>query len=194
MKGPLFILGIILAAVLALFGYQKAGEWRAARLAKWRTDSARVADASRDAERRSAEANIKYDTTRLRYVEYRDRIVRSGTATPRDSATFARCDAVELTCAGRHAADSLEKVSLRDELRVARAKPSEKAPRLQAYAEGLYDFLHAVPVFRAGAELRIIGEIRATAAGDLSVPSAADCQAGRCAPTTRALIGIRYVF
>lgn len=194
MKSAAWFIGLVAAGVLAVFGYQSYGQWRSARLEKWRTDSARVADDTRAATIAAAKKDTIYLRASSAYTAHRDRVLSSGTATATDSATFKTCDQVVLTCDERHAADSVEKAKLRTELATARAKPTEKAPRLQLYADGLYDFLHAVPVFRAGAEFRVLGEIRATAVGDLTIPSALECQTGRCAPTTRALVGFRYVF
>lgn len=188
-----FLVGIAVVA-LGLFGSRKYADWQNAKLVKWRTDSTRVADDTRAATLAAMKADTIYLRAKGDYVVYRDRILGSGTATPRDSATFQACNLVQQTCDERHAADSVEKASLRAELVVARARPTERPPRVTLYGEGLYDLLNAAPVFRAGAELRLLGEIRATAVGDVAVPSAVECRAGRCGVTTRALVGVRYVF
>jgi hypothetical protein len=79
--------------------------------------------------------------------------------------------------------------TLRNELAVARARPTEQPKRFNLYGEAMYDLLNTAPVFRAGAELRLLGPISAAAAGDLAIPPA-----GQSRVMTRALVGIRYRF
>lgn len=189
----IFLGGVLLVALL-FAGYQKFGDWQDAKLVKWKADSARVADESREAGRVAALASITADTVRLRYTVYRDRVLASGTATPRDSATFGSCDAVVSSCKALHAADEAEKASLRTELATARNRPTERPKRLQLYGAGLYDVLNAAPVGRAGSDLRIVGSVLVMGEGEFAIPSAVQCRAGRCGVTTRLLVGVRYVF
>lgn len=62
-------------------------------------------------------------------------------------------------------------------------------PRLQAYAEGLYDLAHMVPVIRAAATFRLVGPIAATAAGEYAAPPL-----NQSRPQFRAEVGFRYTF
>lgn len=64
-----------------------------------------------------------------------------------------------------------------------------KPPRLQAYAEGLYDVAHAVPVARLGATFKVMGPISLSAAGQYAAPPA-----GSSDPAFRATVGLRYDF
>lgn len=187
-SAALFVaIGFIVA--LALFGYQRYGAWQDAKLEKWKADSTNAAEATRLATE-NAELKLRArDTAIVRYTVYRDRVVGSGTATPGERAAFGKCDEVVRTCAELHAADSLEKESLRNELAIARDRPTERAKRLELFGEAMYDLLSAAPVLRAGVELRIIGPISAAAAGDVTLPSA-----GQPRIVTRALVGIRYRF
>lgn len=184
----LFIL-VALVVAIALFGYQQYGAWQDAKLVQWKADSTNAAEATRLAAENAELKRQARDTARLRYTVYRDRIVGSGTATPRDSATFAKCDEVVRTCGELQAADSVEKKKLRDELAIARARPTERAKRLELFGEGMYDLLSSAPVLRAGVQVRLIGRISATAVGDVTLPSVT-----RQRTVTRALVGIRYRF
>lgn len=192
-RAGIFVGGVLVVA-LALFGYKKYGNWQNGRLVKWRADSARVADDTRVATLAAAKADTVYLQARGGYVAQRARVLGSGTATPREKATIAACDEVQRTCDERHAADSIEKASLRTELAVARAKPTMTPRRFMIGAEGLYDLLNAAPVLRANTELRIVGPISLKAEGELAIPSAGQCQTGKCGVTMRGLVGVRYVF
>lgn len=181
--------GLALLVALALFGYRQYGAWQNAQVVKWRADSSRVADSTRVAVQRAMKLDTIYLQARGGYVAQRARVLSSPTATARDTATIAACDVVVKTCDERHAADTLVAHNLRAELAVARNRPTERPPRLQAWGEGLYDIVHMAPVFRAGAELRLIGPIKAVGAADISIPPA-----GQSRVTVRGLVGIRYVF
>ena len=183
-----FVLLAFIVAI-ALFSYKRYGAWQEAKLVQWKADSTNAAEATRLAAE-NAELKLRArDTAIVRYTVYRDRVVGSGTATPGERAAFGKCDEVVRTCAELQAADSVEKESLRKELAIARARPTERAKRLELFGEGMYDLLSAAPVLRAGVELRILGPISAAAVGDLTLPSARD---PRVVP--RALLGIRYKF
>lgn len=187
MKSALRILGIVVGVALLIYVYQRCDESAEAKLVKWRADSTRIAEDARVKAELAAAAGAKLDTTILTYTVYRDRILGSGTATPRDSATFRTCDAVVADCQAKRLADSVAYAAKVRELEHQYERPTERAPRFQIYGEGLYDFLNAGPVIRAGAELRLVGEIRAVAAGDLALPPAQRAQ-------LRGLVGIRYTF
>jgi hypothetical protein len=77
--------------------------------------------------------------------------------------------------------------ALRRELDVWQNKPGP--PRLEAYAEGLYDAVNAVPVARLGASFRVAGPIDAIAQAEYAAP-----KAGQSNPSFRAVAGIRYRF
>lgn len=188
-KTVALFVGIVLVIALALFAYRKYGEWQNGKLIQWRADSARVADSTRVAVLRARKADTIYLQARGGYVVQRARVLNSPTATAKDTAIFAACDLVVRTCDERHAADTIVIASLRRELETARARPTERPPRLQAWGEGLYDVLHMTPVFRAGAELRLVGPIEAVGAADLSIPPV-----GQSRVTMRGLVGIRYRF
>lgn len=189
----IFVGGVLVVA-LALFGYKKYGDWQNGRLVKWRADSARVADETRAATLAAAKADTIYLQARGGYVAQRARVLGSGTATPREKATIAACDEVQRTCDERHAADSVVIAAKDRELKNARAKPTVTLSRFTISAEGLYDLLNAVPIFRANTELRIAGPISFKAEGELAIPSAGQCQTGKCGVTLRGLVGVRYVF
>lgn len=77
--------------------------------------------------------------------------------------------------------------ALRRELDVWQNKPGP--PRLEAYAEGLYDLAHSVPMARLGATFRIAGPISASSAVSYAAP-----RAGSSSPDLRATVGIKYTF
>lgn len=189
-------LGVALVVALAFFGYQRYGAWQTAKLARWRADSARVAVQAAEAGRLAAIASLKADTVKLRYTVYRDRVIASGTATLRDTATFAMCDALVVSCTALHAADSVEKASLRAELAVARARPSDAPRRLAFRAGALYDVLSAAPLFRADAIFRVLGPVALGAEGEVAIPPASRCVPGgaECRVQFGARLGVWYTF
>lgn len=73
------------------------------------------------------------------------------------------------------------------ELTLAQNPPGP--PRFQAYAEGLYDLAHLVPVIRGGATFRLVGPISASAAGEYAAPPL-----NQSKPQFRAVIGLRFTF
>lgn len=183
--------GTVFVLALLFFGYNWYRGLAPARLAKWRADSTAVADTTRAATLRSVKADTQYQQGATIYLRGRDRILHDTVHPPSVEvrACYAAADSLFSLCAIRHAADSSEKAALRAELAVARAKPTERPKRLNLFGEGLYDVLHMAPVFRAGAELRLLGPITAVGAADLSIPPA-----GQSRVNARALVGIRYVF
>lgn len=74
-----------------------------------------------------------------------------------------------------------------EELTLWQNKPGP--PRLAAFAEGLYDLAHMVPVVRIGATFRVLGPFSLSAAGQYAAP-----QAGLSKPDFRATVGVRYDF
>jgi hypothetical protein len=76
---------------------------------------------------------------------------------------------------------------LKRELDVWQNKPGPA--RIQAFAEGLYDLAHSVPVARLGVTARLVGPISVSAAGEYAAP-----RAGQSNPAFRANVGVRYNF
>lgn len=173
-KGALWTLGAVAAAMLLWFGYGKYREYSVLRDAeKNRQIAVQTAVV--------AHADTVYDTTRVGYIQYRDRILKSGTATKRDSATFKKADAVVTAC------DTLKGASRQLET-VLRDAPTG-VRRLQTYGEVLYDFSARAPVARLGATAKIVGPVSLSGAVDISIPPA-----GESHVTTRLLLGARINF
>jgi len=196
MKTLGMFLGVVAVVALGIFGYQQYGTWKAGQLVKWRADSARVADDTRAKTLAAVKADTAFLTGKTVYVRGRDRVLHDTVHPPSADvrACYAAADSLLSLCAVRHAADSAVSAALRAELAVARAKPSERQKRFTLYGAGLYDLLNAAPVFRAGVDLRVLGGISGMAEGELAVPSAVQCQTGKCGVAMRALVGVRYVF
>lgn len=174
LRGALWTLGAAVAALLLWYGYGKYGSYQDAKERAWqvKVDSLSVL---------KAHADTVYDTARVGYITYRDRILRSGTATPRDSVTFKKADAVVFSC------DTL-KIRGNQLVSVMQDKPSG-VRRVQAYGEALYDVAHSVPVLRAGATAKVFGPVSLSVAGEYAAP-----RAGNSDPAFRALTGLRINF
>ena len=173
-KGALYFLGAAVAAFLLWWGYGKYSEYNDLKDAEQnrKIDAATVV---------VAHADTVYDTTRVGYIQYRDRILKSGTATPRDSATFKKADAVVVAC------DTLKSAHVQLET-VLKDKPTGWR-RVQSYGEALYDFNQRVPVIRAGATVAVVGPVSLSVAGEYAAPPA-----GTSTPSFRAIAGVRVAF
>lgn len=173
-KGALYLLGAVVSGFLLWKGYGIYQQSKSNEMKSWErsVDSAAVV---------KARADTVYDTTRVGYIQYRDRILRSGTATPRDSATFKKADALVVAC------DTL-KIRGNALVSVLKDKPSG-VRRIQVYGEAMYDFANTVPVVRAGATAKLFGPINLSVAGEYAAP-----EAGSSDPRFRAMAGVRVNF
>ena len=174
LRGALWTLGAALTAFLLFFGYGKYREYNALKDAEQnrKIDSATVVVAHTD---------TVYDTTRVGYIQYRDRILHSGTATPRDSATFHKADAVVAAC------DS-SKIAHTNLETVLKNKPTG-VRRIQAFGEAMFDIAHQVPVIRAGATIAILGPVSLSGAVEYAAPPTTTAN-----PGFRALAGVQVKF
>lgn len=178
MKYAATLIGGFLVGCLALWAYKRNdGKPAGADKAAAGTAAAVVV---------AARADTVYDTTRIGYTVWRDRVLKSGTATPNEKVTFGKCDAVVLTCEARHVADQAVGDSLRKELGVWK---DYRGPRVQGFGEGMYDLAHQVPVLRVGATARLLGPVHLSVAGEYAAPPA-----GESRPAFRALAGLRVNF
>lgn len=192
-------IGLAFAAALAFMGYSAIGAWRDGKLAQWKVDSTAAAQVTAARHAEAAKLDTAYLKGDVVYVHGRDRILHDTVhpPSPEVRACYASADTLLTLCAARHAADSSEKAALREELRVARAKPTLQPRRWSLYGEALYgvtaagpdSVLGAAPVFRLGSELRLFGGIHAKTEGELRVPPA-----GATKPIGTLFAGIRYVF
>lgn len=190
-------IAIAFGAALILLGYRGIGAWREGKMLQWKADSSAAADTTAARMARAAKLDTVYLTNRAGYIVYRDRVLKSPTATAKDTATFKTCDLVVSSCDSTRAANAATISGLKAELKTARSKPTLQPRRWTLYGEALYgvtgagpdSVLGAAPVFRGGSEFRLFGPITAKAEGELAMPPA-----GKSKPMGRALVGIRYVF
>jgi hypothetical protein len=133
-----------------------------------------------------ARVDTLYDTARVSYVEYRDRVLKSGTATARDSVTFKKADAVVVACdTVRLVARQLDTLRVKE---ISILKAPAAAPRFQGYAEALADLARNAPVARLGLETRVVGRFYIVVAGEYDGPSGGQVQ------QLRGLVGGRINF
>lgn len=118
-----------------------------------------------------------------KYLTVRDR----NAGVPAAHEVAVACDSALAAQDRRVAARDTLVGALRKELDVWQNKPGP--PRLTAFAEGLYDVAHMVPVARLGATFRVVGPISLSAAGQYAAP-----QAGHSNVDLRATVGLRYDF
>lgn len=173
--------GGALLGALALWGfdsYRHRGD---------KTPFEQKADSAKAATQAATVLVAKTDTLWLpaqtRYLTVRDR----NASNPAAHEVGVACDSALAAQGRRVAARDTLVGALRRELDVWQNKPGP--PRLEAYAEGLYDLAHSVPVARLGATFRIAGPIAATSAVSYAAP-----RAGSSSPDLRATVGIRYTF
>lgn len=174
LKAAFSTLGVVVAVFLLWKSYSSYTEYAALKDAAQKQKIAVATDVV-------AHADTVYDTARVGYIEYRDRILRSGTATPRDSATFKKANAVVVACDSLKSSSRALETVLRD--------PPTGVRRVQAFGEAMYDVAHQVPVIRAGATAKVIGPISLSVAGEYAAPPA-----GQSNPAFRALAGVRINF
>jgi hypothetical protein len=175
------VVGAALLGALALWGFD------AYRHRGSKTPFEQKADSAK-AETQAATALVaKTDTlwlpARNNYIAAKQRTA----AVPAAREVAVACDSALAAQDRRIVARDTLVGALRRELDVWQNKPGP--PRLEAYAEGLYDVANAVPVARLGATFRIVGPIAATSAVSYAAP-----RAGSSNPDLRATIGIKYTF
>lgn len=184
-KIALKLVGVFLAGMLVLWGYGKL-------FGGSDEEADRAADNTASAVNVAARTDTIHDTTVVSYAVYRDRILTSGKPTTIEKTTFAKCDAIVLSCEARHAADTMVSFRLREELEIA--KKRRAGPRVQGYGEGMIDFINQAPVLRIGATVRLFGPVILSAAGDVMVGGAYSQRPDVPAIQTRALAGVRINF
>lgn len=172
---------VVVGVMLALWGfqwYQHHGD---------KTPFQQKAGASHDTTQAAVKEVARVDTVRLPaltdYRRVRDRTPNTPQTVPLKNAADKAIALSDSAIAKRDTAFARQG----RELEVWKNKPGP--PRLAAFAEGLYDVIHAVPVVRVGATFRIIGPISASAAGQYAAP-----QLGKSNPDFRATVGLRYDF
>jgi hypothetical protein len=175
------VVGAALLGALALWGFD------AYRHRGSKTPFEQKADSAK-AETQAATALVaKTDTlwlpARNNYIAAKQRTA----AVPAAREVAVACDSALAAQDRRIVARDTLVGALRRELDVWQNKPGP--PRLEAYAEGLYDVANSVPVARLGATFRIVGPIAATSAVSYAAP-----RAGSSSPDLRATVGIRYTF
>lgn len=181
LSGFLKVIGLALAIGLGIWGYS----WIRHRGDK--TPFEQKADAAHEVTDSAQALVARVDTLWLpaqtKYLTIRERTKGNPVA----HEVAVACDSALAAQDRRIAARDTLTGALKRELDVWQNKPGP--PRLQAYAEGLYDLAHSVPVARLGATLRVAGPISVSAAGEYAAP-----QAGQSTPAFRANVGLRYNF
>lgn len=158
-------IGIGLVAVAFMMLIKSCDNRNVVEDAAWQrsVDSAARVTIAREA--RLARVDTVYDTAKVSYVQYRDRILRSGTATARDSATFEKVDVVVAACDTVRVAAGEVIEAKTGQLQIERAKPGPR--RVQGFGEALYSIVVAAPVVRLGATVRAVGPVYLSVAGEL---------------------------
>lgn len=128
-------------------------------------------------------ADTVYDTARVSYVTYRDRILQSGTATARDSMTFKLADKVVASCDTVRITSNAVIESVQGEKKLQEQRPGPR--RVQFFGEALYNMVAAAPVVRLGMTVKLLGPV------DLSLAGEAE---RRAEVPYRALVGVRIRF
>lgn len=173
--------GVAITAMLAVWGFS-SWEHRGDK-----TPFQQQADSAHTAVVHDSILVYQTDTAYLKgqtkYVTIRDRNAN----VPAAHEVGVACDSALAAQDRRVAARDTLVSSLRREVNVWQNKPGP--PRLQAYAEGLYDLAQSVPVIRAGATFKVVGPISLSAAGEYSAP-----RVGKSDPGFRAVAGVRYSF
>jgi hypothetical protein len=180
-RGFLLVIGSALAIALGIWGYS------AYRHHGDKTPFQQKAEAAHDTTTRAEILVAHTDTlwlpAKTRYLTVRDR----NAGNPAAHEVAVACDSALAAQDRRVAARDTLVGALKRELDVWQNKPGP--PRLQAFAEGLYDLAHSVPVARIGATARLIGPISLSAAGEYAAPRAGDSN-----PAFKATLGVRYDF
>jgi hypothetical protein len=194
-RAGVLALGGTAAVVIALASLKGCDAYNASKQAEWKASALKAANMRVAALRRADSANMVYAKTDTTYLRGRDVLLNPPpgrpAATPEVRACFALSDDLRSKCELRHDADTAALHATERELDTWKHKPDPINPRLTLYGEGLYDLVHAAPVFRAGVQFRLpfVNSINLTAAGDLAIPPA-----GQSKVTVRGLVGIHYQF
>src|SRR6185503_82304 len=137
-KKALVVIGAALAIALGVWGYS------AYRHRGDKTPFQQKADAAHDTTTRAEILVARTDTlwlpAKTKYLTIRDR----NSGSPQAHEVAVACDSALAAQDRRIAARDTLTTALKRELDVWQNKPGP--PRLQAYAEGLYDLAHSVPV------------------------------------------------
>jgi hypothetical protein len=181
LRGFLYTIGVAAAIAFGIWAYS------AYRNRGDKTPFQQKAEAAHDTTTR-AEALVAHTDTlwlpaQTKYLTVRDR----NAGNPAAHEVAVACDSALAAQDRRIAARDTLVGALHRELNVWQNKPGP--PRVQAYAEGLYDLATRVPVARLGVTARLVGPVSLSAAGEYAAP-----RAGQSNPAFRADVGIRYNF
>jgi hypothetical protein len=127
-----------------------------------------------------------YRTEMKAYPVFRDRIIDTNPDNKPLQELAKRCDAILTTCQQRVAAANNLADSLRKQVADLKAQKKVSPPRFSAFTEALYDVLAREPVLRAGGDMRIVGPLSLTVAGEAS--------AGMNESRQRVVAGLRFTF
>lgn len=181
LRGFLYTIGVATAIALGIWAYS------AYRNHGDKTPFQQKAEAAHDTTIRAEALVARTDTLWLpaqtKYLTVRAR----NAGNPAAHEVAVACDSALAAQDRRIAARDTLTGALRRELVVWQNKPGP--PRIQAYAEGLYDLASTVPVARVGLTARLVGPVSLSAAGEYAAP-----RAGQSNPAFRADVGIRYNF
>jgi hypothetical protein len=181
LRGFLYTIGAAIAAALVIWGYS------ALRHRGDKTPFQQKAEAAHDTTTHAEALVARTDTLWLpaknQYIAARNR----NAGVPAAHEVGVACDSALAAQDRRIAARDTLVGALKRELDVWQNKPGPA--RIQAFAEGLYDLAHSVPVARLGVTARLVGPISVSAAGEYAAP-----RAGQSNPAFRANVGVRYNF
>jgi hypothetical protein len=180
-KGFLLTIGAAIAIGLGIWGYSAythRGD---------KTPFQQRAEAAHDTTARAEALVAHTDTLYLPAREDYLRAKKKNAAVPAAHEVAVACDSALAAQDRRVAARDTLVGALKRELDVWQNKPGP--PRIQAFAEGMYDLAHSVPIARVGVTARVVGPISLSAAGEYAAPPA-----GRSDPAFRAIVGVRYTF
>jgi hypothetical protein len=181
LRGFLYTIGVAAAAALLIWGYS------AYRNHGDKTPFQQKAEAAHDTTTRAEALVARTDTLWLPARDSYLTAKKKNADVPAAREVAVACDSALAAQDRRIAARDTLVGALHRELNVWQNKPGP--PRVQAYAEGLYDLAQMVPVARVGVTARLVGPISLSAAGEYAAP-----RAGQSNPAFRANVGVRYNF
>jgi hypothetical protein len=124
------------------------------------------------------QASIQYDTVRVKWVTYRDRILHDTVNPPtvREREIIAQADKPVTACDTLKVADSGLIHAQANEIKIAESPPSK---HVQFFGEALYNVVDRLPVARGGVELHVWRQLYIVGAGEYQVPSTGQPGQGR---------------
>jgi hypothetical protein len=181
LRGFLYTIGAATAVALTFWGYEAIHHRGDKTPFQQKAEAAH--DTTTHAEALVAHTDTLWLPAKNNYLGIRDR----NAGVPAAHAVGVACDSALAAEDRRVAARDTLVGALKRELDVWQNKPGP--PRLQAFAEGLYDVIHSTPVARIGATARVAGPIDLSIGGDYSAPPS-----GQSTPVFRATVGVRFRF